>query len=1021
MKTFSPAEPFKVTGSLFEHRIPRNKVVINAWNTVFVLYRQRNADASSASKSDGIQHADGASAFRAMLTGQQIGKYEITSKLGEGGMGEVYAANDAELGRKVAIKLLPHEFTTDADRRNRFRQEARVVSALNHPNIITIYEIGEAEHGSFLATEFVDGRTLREVIKQESMTLPRILRIVEQAANALVAAHAAGIVHRDIKPENIMVRRDSIVKVLDFGLAKPNEEIILSSDTSSNRTVPGTVMGSARYMSPEQARGQEVDERTDIWSLGVVLYEMLIGRVPFDGGSTAETLAAVIYKEPEPVGHLLPNAPSELQRILRKSLQKDREERYQSVKDLALDVKDLLYDLEHSNSGSRAAQLTTTPAFSENPTILHHTISGNHPTDPAAGLTSYRSAAPVKRGRRWFTWAVPVLALIVLAVGGFALYSAGVDDPLAADAFLRPQIARVNTDGKVTLPAISPDGKYLAYVNGEIGNQSLVVRQISNDSIITVVPATNLNFSAVTFSPKGDWIYYCQTRSDFSVNTLYQVPTLGGQPRKLIEDVDSTVTFSPDGKRFAFMRHTSTGSEDIVFTVDAATLEMEEVIRSKQAGFDFFSARPAWSPDGNRILTAAGKREGGFVSSMTVGEIDIERKTFNALDSDKFYTVGNFAWFADGSGFMCAGRESQTGPVQVWQSSYPDVRFHQVTNDFNDYAEVGLSADGKTIVTMKGETNSSLWRFSPASKAASQITHEGRTLYGGAGIAQASDGTVYFTSKEGKEYQLLKTDRDGKATADFLREAGSTVVPALSPDGKYLVYVRQREKTSRIWRINPDGTNAVQLSDGNSAFFDFSPQVTPDGRSIIFQRQQAGDDRSIFMKMSIDGGPAEVLYDKEAWSVFSPRISPDGKRIAFGTYDLANYEKHLQVASLVDGKVGAIEKDIEYNLINQFAWSPDGKDLTVLTSRDGTPNVYRQPLDGSPAAAITNFKSGRIFNFAWSADGTELLLARGNTVNDLLLIRDAGRSAENTSVAAAPRRQRSFIERLTGIFTRISR
>src|SRR4051812_7421869 len=270
--------------------------------------------------------------FNAMLTGQRFGRYEIQSKIGEGGMGEVYTAHDSELGRNVAIKLLPGEFTNDADRRSRFRQEARVISAINHPNIITIYEIGENEHGSFLATEYVEGRTLREVIKSESLTLPRILHLIEQAANALVAAHAAKIIHRDIKPENIMVRRDSIVKVLDFGLAKPNEAVIMGNNSESNKTVPGTVMGSARYMSPEQARGLPVDERTDIWSLGIILYEMLTGSVPFNGESTADTLAAVIYKEPVPIGQILPNAPIELQRILRKALQKDREERYQSVK-----------------------------------------------------------------------------------------------------------------------------------------------------------------------------------------------------------------------------------------------------------------------------------------------------------------------------------------------------------------------------------------------------------------------------------------------------------------------------------------------------------------------------------------------------------------------------------------------------------------------------------------------------------------------------------------------------------------
>ncbi len=956
-----------------------------------------------------------------MLTGQKLGKYEIRSKLGEGGMGEVYAAYDTELGRSVAIKLLPKEFTTDADRCGRFRQEALVVSALNHPNIITIYEIGENEQGSFLATEFVDGRTLREVIKHDSMTLTRILRIIEQVANALVAAHAADIVHRDIKPENVMVRRDSIVKVLDFGLAKPNDKISLSTNSSNSKTIPGTVMGSARYMSPEQARGHEVDARTDIWSVGVVLYEMLTGRSPFGGETPADTLAAVIYQEPEPIAAILPNAPAELQRILRKSLQKDREERYQSVKDLALDVKDLLYDLEHANSADRAAHITSSPGFNENPTIIHRTVSGNHPTNRTAAVTSYAAPA-AKPVRRRFMFAVPVLALLFAAAGGLAVYNLNESEQAqAVNAFGKPQISRVNTDGKVVLPAISPDGKYLAYVSGDVGNQSLVVRQISNDSTITVVPATNLNFSAVAFSPNGDWVYYCQTRSDFSVNTLYQVPTLGGPSKKLIEDVDSAVTFSPDGKRFAFMRHTSTGSEDIIFTVDAATLEMDEVIRSRQAGFDFFSARPAWSPDGRSILIGAGHREGGFVSSMTVGLINIAGKSFDPLDSAKFYSVNNFAWFADGSGFLCAGRESQNGPVQVWRSSFPRVEFQQVTNDFNDYAEVGLSSDGKTIVTMKGETNSSLWRYSAAARNSTQLTPDGRTVYGLNGLTQAADGTVYFTSKEGKEFRLWKTDREGKGTANLLAEPGSSVVPAVSPDGKYLVFVRQKEKTSRIWRSNADGTDPVQMTEANSPYFEFNPQITPDGKLVIFQRQSADEDRSVLMKMPLQGGPAEVLYENEGWSIFSPRISPDGTRIAFGTYDMKSFGKRLQIASLAGQQIVKIERDMEYNLVNQFMWSPDGKELTVLTTRDGTPNVYRQPLDGSPATPITNFKSGRIYNFAWSADGKDLLLARGNTVNDLLLIRDSGQSADSSTVVKMPQRPVSLFQRLADAFTRVSR
>jgi Tol biopolymer transport system component len=301
-----------------------------------------------------------------------------------------------------------------------------------------------------------------------------------------------------------------------------------------------------------------------------------------------------------------------------------------------------------------------------------------------------------------------------------------------------------------------------------------------------------------------------------------------------------------------------------------------------------------------------------------------------------------------------------------------------------------------------------------------QITHDGRAVHGLTGIAQAADKSVVFTSKEGKEYQIWKTGPEGGSPQRLLNDSGSAIVPTLSPDGKYIVFVRQKEKTSRIWRMNADGSNAVQMSEAGSEFVDFHPQITPDGRSIIFQRAKPSEDRSIFMTMPVEGGRAEVLFDRDGWSMFNPRISPDGKRIAFATYDMKSYEKRLQVASLSGNTVGPVEHDMEYNLVSQFTWSPDGKDLTILTTRDGTPNIYRQPLDGSTAAALTSFKSGRIFNFAWSANGRELLLARGNTVNDLLLIRDAGRTEEtNSTMARAPRRQMSLLERVTTLFTRV--
>ena len=939
-----------------------------------------------------------------MNTGTQFGRYEIRTKIGEGGMGEVYSAHDSELNRTAAIKLLPSEFNGDEDRIGRFRQEALVVSALNHPNIITIYEIGENEHGTFLATEYIEGLTLRELMKSESITLPRILKIVEQLANALDAAHHANIVHRDVKPENIMVRRDSIVKVLDFGLAKPTPAAETKGNSSlsniSNNTIPGTVMGSARYMSPEQARGLEVDERTDIWSVGVVLYEMLVGMAPFNGETPADTIAAVIYKEPEPIHNLLPNLPSEIGRILRKALQKDRDERYQSIKDLALDLKEVIHALEHDNSGERSGHTTSNPQFFENPTIIHTTVSANHEAHKTVVMAGGPGFVRHRKGGRPVVALGALAAMVLIAAAGFGFYSwfSGPTELVHA-AFERPQISRISTDGKVVTPAISPDGKYVAYVAGEFGNRSLVVRQISTDSMVTIVPTTNLNLHSVTFSPNGDYVYYCQARSDNVVNTLFQVPTLGGAPKKLVEDVDSTVTFSPDGKRFAFIRHTSATNEDIIFTVDAATLETDELIRTTQTGYDLFAGAPSWSPDGRTIVLGAGRRDGGTNTSGVIAEIVIAEKTFRPLNGDRFFAVGHFQWFRDGSGFLFAGRETQTGPLQIWRASYPAAEILQITNDFNDYFAVGLASDGKTIVTLKGDTTSSLWRVSPKGADNRQLTPEARTLDGNWGMLPLKDGSLVFTRNDGKLVSLWRSEGDGRNGSELIAEKGFAAGPVMTPDGKYIIYNFQKEKGSRIWRMDADGKNAVQLTADDPNFADFNPQVTPDGRTIIFHRQSPKVERTALMKMPVAGGPVEEFHSDEKWNVFMPRISPDGKRIAYGTYNTQTWEKTIQIATIEGGRFGKVERSLEYNLINQFQWSPDSKSLTALSNRSGTQNIWRLPIDGSAPTQLTDFSAGKLLNFAWSTDGSGLFIARGNTNNDLILIRDTDRAAERENAA----------------------
>ncbi len=919
-------------------------------------------------------------------------------------MGEVYLAHDAELDRDVAVKILSGEFSGDADRKSRFRQEARAASALNHPNIITIYEIGENEFGNFLATELIEGETLRESIKHQKLSVSAILRIIEQIAKALTAAHRAHIVHRDIKPENIMLRSDGIVKVLDFGLAKPtvqNDE----TNADSVNTIPGMVMGSARYMSPEQARGLPVDERTDIWSLGVILYEMLTGSAPFNGATTSDTIAAVIYKEPVPLGDFVRNAPPELGRIIRKSLQKDRDERYQNVKDFALDVKDLLYEIEHGKSAERKVFSTENADISENATMIHQTNSASHPAQihqtsganhpTKAHLVStadveISGGAPKKSV--WKIWKLAVASFAAIFLIGLtaSFYYLKIKTSSAEfRAFEKSQVSRLNSDGKVNLPAISPNGKYIAYASGENGSRSLVVRQISTDSVITLVPPTNLDFRSIVFSPADDYVYYTQIREDFSLNTLYQIPTLGGTPKKLIEDVDSGVTFSPDGKRFAFVRHASKNSEDLILIGNTENPNLENLISSRAAGYDFFSMYLAWSPDGAKILTGAGKKQSGFISETKIAEISVADKSLKILPSKDFYTAENFCWFKDGSGFLFTAQESRAAPSQIWRIAYPGGSTFPITNDFNNYTEIGLSADGATIVTVQGESVSSLWRYTPSSKENIQLTTDSRNLEGTFGLAQMPDGKLIYSRNVGTKVNFQIADADGKNPRSIADDLGVIYNPVPSPDGKYIVFSSQISKTPRIWRIDADGKNPRQLTEESAAYGDFNPQFTADGKTVVFQRQSGGEDRAELMKISVEGGQATAFYSNPQESIGQPRISNDGRRVAFTAYDIDTFDKHIFIGSLDGDSFGKIEKTLEFNLINSIVWSPDSKNLTVLSSKDGVPNLFRLPLDGSAQQPLTDFKSGKILNFAWSNDGKNLFIVRGITNNDLILIREA--------------------------------
>ena len=488
------------------------------------------------------------------LTGTTVGRYRIGTLLGRGGMGEVYRADDSELRRPVALKVLPEAVVGDPDRLERFVQEARTASALNHPHLVSIYDIGEAQPAGqrrpihFIAMELVDGVTLRDLIDAPHRDLKKMLDYAMQAADALAAAHAAGIVHRDIKPENLMVAAGGYIKVLDFGLAKLRAEPALlaaaaEESTLATGTTPGIVMGTVGYMSPEQAQGRTVDNRSDIFSFGCVLYEMATGARAFGGQSAIDTLHQIINVDPTPLSSKLPSAPMELQRIVTKCLAKDPEDRYQSMKEVAIDLRGLRRQLD-----SGAAATTGTTA----------------------------AAVPRVSNQSWLWWLAGGSAALVLLVAAYMMSKSGGRETGATLS-----IARITASGNVIDAIISSDGKYLAYVESLGGRQSLWLRQVGGTRPIELVQPSQIGFWGIAFSRDGQSVYYGAKTAAQPNGALFQIPTLGGASRQVLTDIDSPVTFSPDGSRLAFYRvNLSNGESSLVIAgADGANAQVLSTCR----------------------------------------------------------------------------------------------------------------------------------------------------------------------------------------------------------------------------------------------------------------------------------------------------------------------------------------------------------------------------------------------------------------------------------------------------------